>query len=101
MERHWEVPTKISKAVQWAAQFDFERSGWGSLDDPDDERLEWARADARYALRRIENPAERIRLLRRAVAEFPPQDGSSRIAALLPGEQRGIKLLLDVYGKGI
>ena len=101
MERHWEVPTKISRAVRWAAQFDFARSGWGSLDDPDARRLEWARADALYALRAIENPAERIRLLRRAVAEFPPQDGSSRIAALLPREQRGIKLLLDVYGKGI
>ena len=39
-------------------------------------------------------------MTRRALTKFPVQEGYHRVPSLEPAEERGIKLLLEAWGKG-
>ena len=97
MNRYWDAPRQIVEAVQWAAQFDPQVSG--CLQDPDDNNAE-LHAIAWHYLSRQEDPDNLIHLIRRALTKFPVQEGYHRVPSLEPAEERGIKLLLEAWGKG-
>ena len=61
------APDRIAAAAAWAAQFNPDEYP----DDPDDGRRDQNQFLAYESLRSQDNPAEMVRLLRRALKEFP------------------------------